>query len=98
MVRFAPGFLGVILFLLWVWCVLDVIATDQAQMRNLPKMAWLLVVLIVPGVGSVAWLALGRPINAGWTPGATYTRNPNQRVRGPEDDENWGRSDGRGSR
>lgn len=93
MVRFAPGLVGVALFALWVWAVLDVIATDNVLIRNLQKIHWLLLVILLPTVGAVAWLALGRPANAGFTPGSTYVR-PNfedrkPAPRGPEDSDAW---------
>jgi len=81
---FAGGIAGLLLLILWVYCILDVIATDEMLTRNMPKMIWLLVVIFVPTVGSVAWLALGRPERAGLRPGETTTR-PVRRVLGPED-------------
>ena len=72
------------LFLLWIYCVFDVIATEEALVRNMPKMMWLLVVIILPAVGAVAWLVLGRPQKAGFVPGDTNYRKP-IRPRGPED-------------
>jgi hypothetical protein len=44
-----------------VFCLIDVIAMEEYRMRNLPKGAWLLIVLLVPTVGSIAWLVAGRP-------------------------------------
>ena len=76
------------LFLLWVYCVFDVIATDSFLARNLPKMAWLFLVIFLPAVGGVAWLALGRPINAGWRPGDTTVRQ-RRTVLGFEDSDSW---------
>jgi len=81
---FAGGLAGVLLLILWVYCILDVIATDEMLARNMPKMIWLLIVIFVPTVGSVAWLALGRPERAGLRPGET-TKRPARRVIGPED-------------
>ena len=87
---------GLAFFALWVWAVLDVIATDRVLIRNLDKMVWLLLVIFLPTVGAVAWLALGRPINAGFTPGATYSRptrvDRKPAPRGLEDSESWGAS------
>lgn len=31
-------------------------------MRNLPKLVWLLLVVLVPVAGALAWLVLGRPL------------------------------------
>lgn len=46
---------------LLVYCVLNVITTPDDEVRNLPKMVWLLLVLFFPLVGGIAWLACGRP-------------------------------------
>jgi hypothetical protein len=81
---YGGGILGLALFVLWIYCIFDVIATQEALVRNMPKMMWLLVVIILPLVGAVAWLVLGRPQKAGFTPGDTSYRQP-RRVRGPED-------------
>ncbi len=53
--------LGVVVFCLWVYCLLDVIRTDEGSARHLGKVWWLLLVLLFPLVGSVAWLVAGRP-------------------------------------
>jgi hypothetical protein len=86
-----PGLFGFLAFAVWIYAVLDVIATDESLARNLPKMVWLLLVLFVPTIGAIAWLALGRPLYAGWRPGDTRPRPPRSTYRGPEDDPNFGR-------
>jgi hypothetical protein len=53
--------LGVVTFALWLFCLVDVIGTPDRDVRNLPKLGWLLLVLIFPFVGSLAWLVAGRP-------------------------------------
>ena len=55
------GALGLILFCLWVFCIVDVIVTDEYSCRNLPKIAWLFLVILVPDIGSIIWLVAGRP-------------------------------------
>ncbi|MEV6830440.1 PLDc N-terminal domain-containing protein [Amycolatopsis sp. NPDC051102] len=55
------GLLGIVTFGLWIFCLVDVITTDESSCRNLPKGLWLLLVLVVPLVGSIVWLAAGRP-------------------------------------
>jgi hypothetical protein len=52
---------GVVSFALWVFCLVDVIGAPEHRIRHLPKIAWLLLVLLFPLVGSIAWLAVGRP-------------------------------------
>ena len=80
----AYGVLGLLAFLLWIYCIFDVIAAEDALVRNLPKMAWLIVVIIIPTAGAVAWLVLGRPPNVSFRPGSSDYRAPRRPV-GPED-------------
>ncbi len=92
MIRLAGGgLIGFLLIALWVYCILDVIATDEMLVRSLPKLAWLLIVVVLPTVGSIAWLALGRPVFAGWRPGDSTGRQT-RRVVGPEDRPDFGSS------
>ena len=60
----ADGTLGLVMLVLWVFCVADCILSDEARVRSLPKLLWLLIVLVLPDVGSVLWLVLGRPKGA----------------------------------
>ena len=88
MVLLRFGFVPLVLLALWLYCILDVIASDEALMRNLPKPLWLVIVIFLPDIGSLAWLLLGRPLYAGWRPGDT-TRRPQKRVLGPEDRDDF---------
>ena len=55
------GALGFLLFALWVFCLFDVITTDESLCRNLQKTWWILIVLLLFDVGCVLWLVAGRP-------------------------------------
>lgn len=59
-------FMGEGLFLvelvLLVYCVLNVITTPEHEVRNLPKLVWLLLVVVLPLAGGIAWLVAGRPV------------------------------------
>ena len=81
---YADGVVGLVLLGLWLFAIFDVISTDAALCRNLPKGVWLMVVLFLPDVGSIAWLLLGRPEFAGFRPGDTTMRTSRRPV-GPED-------------
>ncbi|MGO4255864.1 PLD nuclease N-terminal domain-containing protein [Marmoricola sp. RAF53] len=64
MLRFEGGL--VLLFLaLDVFCVIDLIQSREDEVRGLPKIAWLLLILIFTPIGSIAWLVAGRPQGAG---------------------------------
>lgn len=58
MIRLVPG---VLVFVLWVYCLVDVITSREDGVRNLAKGLWILIVLFFPLVGSVAWFVAGRP-------------------------------------
>jgi hypothetical protein len=81
---------GLLLLALWLYCIFDVISTDSAAVRNLPKGLWLVLVLILPDIGALAWLMLGRPEKVGWRPGDTEPRRPRtRRPLGPEDSHDF---------
>lgn len=58
---FGIGIVGVLLFALWLFCIIDVITTAESDMQHLPKILWLLIVIFLPTVGSIVWLVVGRP-------------------------------------
>jgi hypothetical protein len=57
--------LGGLFFLIatvfWLWAIFDSITSDAAQVRNLPKIAWVIVVFLGLEFGAAAWVLLGRP-------------------------------------
>lgn len=69
------GLFGVVTLCLWIFAIVDVITTDEGSVRNLPKIAWLILVLLFPLVGSIAWLVAGRPVGAGRARLGTYERS-----------------------
>ena len=77
MLRYLPVLLSLALT---VYCTVDVIQTPEAAVRNLPKLAWLVVVLLFAVVGPAAWLIAGRPRT-----GRRAIRRP-PRPQGPDDD------------
>lgn len=61
---------GFATFALWVYCLVSVIQTPEGAVRNLQRTIWLLIVLLFPFVGSIAWLVAGRPETAPRRPSA----------------------------
>ena len=61
--------LGLLLFVLWLFCLVDAIVAPEERVRHLQKTLWVLIVIFLPFVGSVAWLVAGRP--QGGTPRRT---------------------------
>ena len=52
---------GVGFLVLWIYCIYDVITTDDAIIQHLPKVLWILIVVLLSDLGSLLWLGLGRP-------------------------------------
>ncbi len=76
---FVDGVLGLVLFALWVFCLIDVITTDEVLCRNLQKTWWVLIVLLLFDVGAVLWLVAGRTWPSSATgPGLPYRGNTGQ--------------------
>ncbi len=78
------GIFGLLLLGLWIYCIFDVVTTDESLIRNLPKMAWLVIVVILPDIGSIIWLIAGRPHGVSLRPGDTGHGHSRRPV-GPED-------------
>jgi hypothetical protein len=55
----------------YIYFVIDVLRTPSGDTRSLPKFVWLLVVVLIPLLGGLAWLALGRVWRA---PGSRFGR------------------------
>ncbi|MEJ1091283.1 PLDc N-terminal domain-containing protein [Microbacterium istanbulense] len=45
---------------LMVFALVDIIRRDDAQVRYLPKFVWLILVILLPLIGSILWFAIGR--------------------------------------
>jgi hypothetical protein len=55
------GLVAIGFLVLWIYCIYDVVTTDEVIIRYLPKLVWLLIVLLLADIGSILWLGLGRP-------------------------------------
>ncbi|MBV2154545.1 PLD nuclease N-terminal domain-containing protein [Kitasatospora sp. SUK 42] len=45
---------------LWVWAFIDCLITPENEVRYLPKPIWLIIVLLFPPLGPIAWLVAGK--------------------------------------
>lgn len=53
--------LAVALLAFTVYCVVDAVQSENDEVRGLPKVMWVIVVLLFPVAGGIAWLIAGRP-------------------------------------
>ncbi len=51
----------VVVFVVWVFTLADVALSPGQHVRKLPKVAWVVLVLLFPVLGSAAWFVFGRP-------------------------------------
>ena len=97
---YGGGVLALVEVVLLVYCVLNIITTPEGEVRNLPKLLWLVLVVVLPLVGGIAWLVAGRPQgparslpykgNAGVPP--RRDRAARAQASSPDDDEAFLRS------
>ena len=96
MVRILPF---VVELALVVYCLVDLAQADSERVRNLPKAVWVVLIIIVPLIGSVAWLLVGRPERQGRSGSGGGRVGPGGRPsgppRGPDDDPDFLRGLGR---
>jgi hypothetical protein len=67
-----------------IFCLVQVAQSRSDLVRTLPRWAWALVILLVPLLGSMAWLSVGRPREPGGS--APPTR---RRPIAPDDDPDF---------
>jgi hypothetical protein len=82
MLRVLPTLL---LLVLTIYALVECIQTEPSRQRNLPKALWLLLILVLPLLGPIAWFLAGRPGPAGRGPGTNRPPYP----RGPDDDPDF---------
>jgi hypothetical protein len=89
------GLLFLIDLVMLVVALIDCLSTDEYLVRNLPKIAWVFIILLFSPVGWIAWFVAGRPqqparagAGAQWRPGAGFPEDhrPSRRQAAPDDD------------
>ncbi|MFG2045870.1 PLDc N-terminal domain-containing protein [Micromonospora sp. NPDC048935] len=92
--------LYVLLFLvqivLAVCALISCLSAEEGQIRALPRIAWVLIILFFPLVGSIAWFVAGREPSAGprrgWSGGTGSAERKRPRPVAPDDDPEFLRS------
>lgn len=79
----------ILLLAFTVWCLVSIVQAPDGALRNLPRWAWIVLVLLFPLVGGVAYVLAGRPLTSvedhRGSPGTSRRPAP----RGPDDDEDF---------
>jgi hypothetical protein len=90
------GRLYVLLFFaeiaLTVVALISCLSAEDGELRALPRWAWIIIILLFPLVGSIAYLVAGKPVKTGsrpgtWRPGSGFPeRERPKRPIAPDDD------------
>ena len=70
---------------LTIYAVIDAIQTEDARVQHLPKVFWILLILIFTPIGAIAWLIAGRDRQQNGRPRSKRPSAP----RGPDDDPDF---------
>lgn len=60
MIRYLPF---ILILAVWIYAFIDCLNTPEKEVRKLPKIAWVIIILLFGQVllGPIAWFAVGRP-------------------------------------
>jgi hypothetical protein len=78
--------------LLMVLALISVLSADEGDIRALPRIVWVIVILLFPLVGSIVYFAAGRPLTTtaartNWRPGSGFSEAERpKRTLAPDDD------------
>lgn len=90
--------LYVLLFLvqiiLAVLALISCLSAEEGEIRALPRLVWVLIILFFPLIGSIAWFLAGRPVRegasgGGWRAGGGFPEHKRSRPVAPDDDPDF---------
>jgi len=55
-----PFLFSLLVIVLMIGALVDIITREDSQVRFLPKMAWVVIVILLPLIGGLLWFAIGR--------------------------------------
>ncbi|QCU77371.1 hypothetical protein E7744_03425 [Citricoccus sp. SGAir0253] len=76
--------LGIVAVGVVIYAFIECLMTPRHQVRAFPKAAWILLIVLLPLVGALLWLFLGRARSRGGGPGGRPAAGP--RPSSPDDD------------
>jgi hypothetical protein len=85
------GLLALIDLALVVVALIDCLSAEAEDIRALPRVAWVFLILLFSPVGPIVWFVAGRPVKITprrdtWRPGAGFPEVERPRNRAPDDD------------
>ncbi|HEX7352380.1 PLD nuclease N-terminal domain-containing protein [Brachybacterium sp.] len=61
----ARGIIAVLSIALTVFALADCVQTEDEKVRGLPKWAWIVLIVLIPWVGPITWLFVGKERSSG---------------------------------
>ena len=52
--------ISVVIFCLVLAALIDIVIRDESQIRHLPKLVWIVLVILLPLIGCIIWFTVGR--------------------------------------
>jgi hypothetical protein len=83
LIRYLPFLVVVILT---IYTAIDCLQAEQSSVRNAPKWAWFMLILVFPLIGSLSWLVAGRPLTGPRPTRAQPSARPRPAPLAPDDD------------
>lgn len=71
-------FVSILILALMIGALIDIIKRDDSQVKYLPKLVWVILVVLLPLIGSILWFTLGREYGEG---GVSLPRMPRREPR-----------------
>ena len=72
--------ISIVIFLAMLAALFDVISRDDSQVKGLPKLVWLLLIVFIPVAGTILWFLAGREPKE---PSYRTTSHPSQNIPRP---------------
>lgn len=52
----------IVIAMLMIYAIVEVAQADPLRVRVMPRWLWVVAIILLPGVGAIAWLVFGRPV------------------------------------
>lgn len=75
-----PIVVSLVILAATVFALIDIIRRDDGEVKHLPKLAWVLLVVLVPIIGILLWFLLGREYESRPAPHPRGYHDPVARV------------------
>jgi hypothetical protein len=76
--------LAFVIVAVYIYALIDAISIQRSRVKSLNKAAWVLIILVLPLIGSILWFMIGK--RGAHEPQPSGSRRERPRVLAPDDD------------